>query len=453
MIELEDQGELDKLFDDAMKGQWDKVIETYKKSQRAREAKITKADETALHLAVADGETKFALQLINVITDPATLSIQNEKGDTPLHLAAALGDLSVCIETIEKNPDGVTIRNSKGETPLFLAARYGKKKAFLYLHSINQEEEHLKRENGDTILHVTIAGDYFGLAIKIMKYYPGFVNSLNMDGLTPLHILASKSNAFRSSTSLGLFDRILYYCLVVDELEETQVDIAAYRKTAKGQKETSEQFPDNYQTCMNFVKLLKPKRQEIKLKWGVQKEDNSADVENPQNNGSSSVQDKGKEKSESKSKSDEKNLEQVSILSQGLGKLKKRSFPPNYDSFVLFFKLMVKALLIVLGVGIARIKEMESKKKLHLRAKLVMDEMVKHTKTYKSYGNTGLKPKDIMHRPTDEEERLFFGKTPEDQEKEIDQTEALQDLRGIKGDLSESDSSKDHKKPSDQGKS
>ncbi|PON63723.1 Transmembrane protein [Parasponia andersonii] len=436
MAELGDQAELDKLFDDAMKGHWDKVIETYRKSPRARKAKITKADETALHLAVADGETKFALQLINAITDPATLSIKNERGDTPLHLAAALGDLIVCIEIMEKYPKVVTIRNSKGETPLFLAARYGKKKAFLYLHSLNQEEEHLKRENGDTILHVTIAGDYFSFAITIMKHYPDFVNKLNIDGLTPLHILASKSNAFRSSTSLGLFDRILYYCLVVDELEETPVDIAAYRKTAKGQKETSEQFPENYQTCMNFVKLLKPKIQEIKLKWGVQKEGISADVENPPKNGNSSVQDKGKYKSDSKSKSDENKLEQVSILSQG------RSFPPNYDSFLLFFKLMVKALLIVLGVGISRIKVMENKKKLHLQSKLVMDEMVKHTTSYKSYGNTGMKP----DHQTDVE-KLFPDKEG------IDQTEASQDPRGIK-DSSKSDSSKlDHKKLRDQGKS
>lgn len=30
---------------------------------------------------------------------------------------------------------------------------------------------------------------------------------------------------------------------------------------------------------------------------------------------------------------------------------KDRSFPPNYASFVLFFNLMTKAFLIILGIG------------------------------------------------------------------------------------------------------
>ena len=44
--------------------------------------------------------------------------------------------------------------------------------------------------------------------------------------------------------------------LVVDELEEPQYNLEAYRKRAKGQKDqTSQKYPENYETCMNFFGL------------------------------------------------------------------------------------------------------------------------------------------------------------------------------------------------------
>lgn len=51
-----------------------------------------------------------------------------------------------------------------------------------------------------------------GLAFQIIRCYPELVNSVNENGLTPLHILASKPNAFKSSSRLGLFDSIIYRC-------------------------------------------------------------------------------------------------------------------------------------------------------------------------------------------------------------------------------------------------
>ena len=69
-----------------------------------------------------------------------------------------------------KNRDQKSQEDMEGETPLFLAALHGHKEAFLYLHSICVEEgttttelhRPWRRENGDTILHVTIHKEYFG---------------------------------------------------------------------------------------------------------------------------------------------------------------------------------------------------------------------------------------------------------------------------------------------------
>ncbi|XP_062109132.1 uncharacterized protein LOC133819805 [Humulus lupulus] len=404
--------EIDKLFNAVMKGEWGNVVATYRKSSTAHKTELTKSKETALHLAVADGQTEIAMQLIDAIEEAAVkekakadekekekaeaevkaaLGLENVKGDTPLHLAAARGNLEVCIGIVTAYSEGFTARNSKGETPIFLAALYGMNKAFLWLHSTNQDKMHLKRGNGDTILHVAVLGDYFGLAYKIIMYYPEFVNSLNENGLTPLHIIAGKSNAFKSSTSLGLFDRILYYCLAVDEMEETPVNIQQYRKTAKEREGNSERYPKNYHTCIDSLRLLKypiSMANAIFIWHKGEKKGHLADEEDPSKNDN-----KGKKKNSI----DDENikLEQVSILVQGLDKLKKRSFvPPNYESLVLFFKLIVKALLIIFGVGIWRIRKIERTKKLHLRAKLVMDGLVERTTSYKSYGNTGSTPEN-----------------------------------------------------------
>lgn len=49
------------------------------------------------------------------------------------------------------------------------------------------------------------------LAFQIIQHYPDLVNSENENGITPLHILASKPNAFHSSSHLKLFDRLIYH--------------------------------------------------------------------------------------------------------------------------------------------------------------------------------------------------------------------------------------------------
>ena len=155
--------EKEELLDYAMKGQWKEVVEAYRESPRMalNLMKITKSGDTALHLAVKEGETTIALQLIDAIVNEDSLGIRNATGDTPLHLAAALDDLAVCQRIFAKSQKIVTIRNNKGETPVFFAALHGKKKAFLLLHSFNQDEQLLRRENGDTILHITIANNNF----------------------------------------------------------------------------------------------------------------------------------------------------------------------------------------------------------------------------------------------------------------------------------------------------
>ena len=71
------------------------------------------------------------------------LRIGNEEGDTPLHLAASIGNVQMCNCITAKDPNLVGVRNREAETPLFMAALHGQKDAFLFLHGMCEISEHL----------------------------------------------------------------------------------------------------------------------------------------------------------------------------------------------------------------------------------------------------------------------------------------------------------------------
>jgi len=160
--------EIESLFNYAMKGQWREVLEAYKNNHRALEAKVTKAEDTVLHIAVYVGQTNFLttlLENINQNVSLAILNIPNSKGNTPLHLAAELGNVDICNTIAKRDPNLIFCQNFEGETPLFLAAIHGSKDAFFCLHAHLQNKHDYSpciKTNGDTILHSTISNEYFG---------------------------------------------------------------------------------------------------------------------------------------------------------------------------------------------------------------------------------------------------------------------------------------------------
>ncbi|XP_061994100.1 uncharacterized protein LOC133712038 [Rosa rugosa] len=432
--------EIDSLFEYAMKGQWEKVMEAYQKSITAQEAKITRSKETALHIAIADGRTEIALDLVNIILSngddnatTAVLSIANDRGNTPLHLAAWLGNVQVCHSIAAKAGSLVSVRNGEGETPLFLAALNGNTKAFLCLNFHCREKPHssIRDNNGDTILHAAISGEYFSLAFQIIRLYPELVNSINQNGSSPLHILASKPNAFKSSCRLGLCDLLIYKCLMVEELEVEEYNHeACHSKAGDGD---SSSYPENYETCMNFFQVLRSLFQVLSKKrgdsncmqvwheyWhkthsslfqangGNGKGTNGPadDEENPQKEatpGASTSAVRSQPRDATKEISNAKSSRSTNEANHPEGKGRENHlFPPNYVSFVLFFKFMMKALLIILGIGIWGIRKIQEKKERHIWANQVMNELVDRTSLYK-YRNTGKNPQETQPSKDKEE--------------------------------------------------
>ncbi|XP_034915196.1 uncharacterized protein [Populus alba] len=284
------------LFVNAMSDGWDKVIEIYTRKSVAHRAKITNSGDTALHIAVIGGKKTTVEQLVSLMSleeaDKA-LRVKNERGYTPLHLAAFVGNASLCDCLASKgcNSDE-EIRNSSGneqdknnqnssekigagyekccilgerdkenETPLFLAAAMGKTDAFLCLHAYvlpRYRDSYYRGKKGDTILHVAISGEYFDLAFQIIHLDRKLVNLVNERGISPLHCLASRHTAFKSGFHLRPYYNIIYHCTIVDPLQEKKDKGKGYYRKQSGstdrpsQNRNNNNCPDNYETCFHF---------------------------------------------------------------------------------------------------------------------------------------------------------------------------------------------------------
>ncbi|KAH9680731.1 ANK REP REGION domain-containing protein [Citrus sinensis] len=261
--------DIDNLFQNTMKGQWENVVKAYEDYPQIQKVKITTSEDTALHLAVVAELNDIVLRLVRSMRENPSdvLKLQNKKGNTALHLAAALGNEVMCHCMASKDPKLVAVLNHEGETPLFLAALEGQKDAFLCLHLLDTESKGdknkndsraatFRKNNGDTILHAAIFGEHFSLAFQIIRYYPDLVSSVNENGLTPLHILASKPHVFESGSGLGWFESFVYKCVTVDELikeEKHNHDSCSNNSRANN----GLKFPQNFDKCINYFKLTK----------------------------------------------------------------------------------------------------------------------------------------------------------------------------------------------------
>ncbi|KAK6940771.1 Ankyrin repeat [Dillenia turbinata] len=219
------------LFQALMKGGMKEVVDLYKTSNAVRKEKITRSGDTALHIAISNGEEDVVEKLVRVIGQGseavATLNVANEKGNAALHFAPSVGNkrMRECIVNSNNKPkELLEARNKEGETPFFLAALHGKKEAFLFLHDAYGKDERSKyyrRNNGDTILHCAIADEYFVriASNNVITLLRNFIR-----GITPLHLLASKPSAFKSGSHLRGWSKLIYHCkrqgIYIDDLQQ-----------------------------------------------------------------------------------------------------------------------------------------------------------------------------------------------------------------------------------------
>ncbi|XP_021681846.2 uncharacterized protein LOC110665867 isoform X1 [Hevea brasiliensis] len=405
----------DELFEYAMNGQWSKIVEAYQNNPRNQTTKITDSEDTALHIAVETGQTEIVSQLVETIRENAStvLGLKNKRGNTALHIAAEIGNVKVCDCMASKSAQLISDRNEEGRTPLFLAVSRGKMEAFICLQEFSKgivgfnTAFRIRDNDGNTILHSAIIGENFDLALKIMKDYPELMDYRNRSGEVPLNILASKPHAFKSSSRLGLFDTAIYNCIIVGKPKE-----AAEKDSRASGIETYCRCPPNYGTCMSFIGmmewflhislvLLKKLFGGPLLANSQSRNCNVSDLENPSQRRGLGAGTAGSSSSTVKCKSnadieiEESTATNRSIANSGTGLTEKAGqedvFPPNYVTPVVLFKLVMTAIMVILGLGFSRIRKIKEKKEIHKRATQVMNQLVQHASNYK-YKDNGKEP-------------------------------------------------------------
>ncbi|KAJ4811571.1 hypothetical protein LUZ62_024137 [Rhynchospora pubera] len=133
----------------------------------------------------------------------------NYDGDTALHVAAAKGDVKVASALAEKNPGLLEARNKHMEIPLHKAALFGEEEVFWILVEKNSPVD-ARREDGATMLHCAVMGNAPDVLINlhlafvhlIAEEYPEQMTSRNSQAVTPLQLVVTIPEAFRSQLRL-----------------------------------------------------------------------------------------------------------------------------------------------------------------------------------------------------------------------------------------------------------
>ncbi|KAG5109605.1 hypothetical protein AAZX31_14G047400 [Glycine max] len=363
----------DSLAEYTLEGKWEKVIKMYNEVEVCHTAMINESMGTALHVAVDLDEEGVVEELVKAIirhrqgeqsVKIKALEMENDHGDTPLHVAASRGFAKICKLIIGTNNERmylVSRKNKHGETPLFQAAINWKKQAFAYLSHISNHSatlQDLERGNGDTILHCAIRREYFDLAVIIVQYYDFLSTHKNIEGLTPLTVLATRPSAFRSASKLSWWKQILYHCILVESLDP-EGQMKANLGKMEDPKSDKMNYPKNYATLYDlFGGLLSV----AALIGKMPSENNQHDTENPSTN----------------------------KYTFGFGTSQVGFLPPNYATFQQFVR---SAYVHTLGLSGAELKEIKKTKKRHQWSSQLLKALLK--RPYAAFTGSGGKPTDM----------------------------------------------------------
>ncbi|XP_058782299.1 uncharacterized protein LOC131656668 [Vicia villosa] len=230
-----------------MQHKWKDVIEKYRQSIDYHIINII-GRGTALHMAVnmaVNNENKKVVKdlvkAIIALHNEESLKIQNERGATPLHLAAYKGFTDLCEVIIGKKGERIELikeENGDGETPLFWAVLGHKKLVFVYLQQFHPLDLNIViNKNKTSILHVAIQREMFDLANIIMYFYQKLIAMKDKYGTLPLEILATRSSVFQARYKLSWWKKILYYCFPVS-LDDAKITMKLYPRENVAQENT-----------------------------------------------------------------------------------------------------------------------------------------------------------------------------------------------------------------------
>ncbi|KAK2995707.1 hypothetical protein RJ640_020173 [Escallonia rubra] len=211
-VVAKDQSQYLPLFKAALKGDWESARRFLNQDEDALTAKITALLMTALHVVVGTGKAiHFVENLVNLIPNEA-LALYDDYGNTPLHVAALVGNTETAIILMRKNPALLHMGNNRGWLPVHRAALNAHRNTLLYLlaaHKDNMDSKSLADQSSVELLVSVTDSGFFDVAMSLVQHYPELVTLKLENGDYALKAIARKASAFPSGSALsGVADSI-----------------------------------------------------------------------------------------------------------------------------------------------------------------------------------------------------------------------------------------------------
>ncbi|KAK7350562.1 hypothetical protein VNO77_09321 [Canavalia gladiata] len=243
--EIERMGETP-LFDEKMKdaqkaakaNRWEEFKKIMKDDKKKLLEWFDLFGNTPIHVATRSNNPQLLKELLDMVPEEdrwQALCKENREGNIVLHeiifcKKVQMADVVFEFEknlkpwskeetSEEKKGSLVEFTNHKGESPLFRAAKYGKLKMLKHManyiatNKIGDIRTHFHRADQYSALHASVIGQYFDVALWLVRIDKELATEKNEKGFTCLQLLSKMPQVFRSHTPMGLVKTLIYHLL------------------------------------------------------------------------------------------------------------------------------------------------------------------------------------------------------------------------------------------------
>ncbi|KAK3022807.1 hypothetical protein RJ639_047056 [Escallonia herrerae] len=212
-VVVKDRSQYLPLYKAALKGDWERARRFLNQDEDALTAKITALSMTVLHVVVGTGKAiHFVENLVNLMPSEA-LALYDDYGNTPLNVAALVGNTEAAVILMRKNPALLYMGNNRGWLPVHRAALNAHRNTlqyFLAAHKDNMDSKSLADQSGVELLVSVIDSGFFDVAMSLVQHYPELATFKLENGNYALKAIARKASAFPSGSGLSLWQRFIY---------------------------------------------------------------------------------------------------------------------------------------------------------------------------------------------------------------------------------------------------
>ena len=154
----------------ALKGNWETAKKYYKENENeiSYNSKITRTNETVLHIAVTTDKVNFVKHVVRMMSDE-DLAMEDDAGNTAFFLAALAGKVECAKVMMERKPDLAIIRGGNNELPLYMAALGGYSKMARCLYSATKSQ--LEYNDKMNIFVALICSNIYGESHLYISFY------------------------------------------------------------------------------------------------------------------------------------------------------------------------------------------------------------------------------------------------------------------------------------------